>query len=240
MRYMEAFEDRVRLLMRRAGLAAVPPSVVGGVVVLAVVALVCAGWRWWPREQPAGGFAPVAAAAEAEPGAAGAETTRGAAVEPSASVLVHVVGAVRHPGVYELAAGSRASDAVDAAGGLLPDAVPEAVNLAREVADGEQLAVPDRDAVAAGAVAGAGVAAGGGAAGGAAGAGGPGGTSVVDLNSADAAVLDSLPGVGPATAARIIADREANGPFASVEDLGRVSGIGPKKLEQLAGLVCVR
>jgi len=238
MRYVEAFEDRVRLLMRRAGLAAVPPSVAGGVVVLAVVALVWAGWRWWPREQAAGGFAPVAAAAEADPSAAaGGEATRVASVEPSASVLVHVVGAVRHPGVYELAAGSRASDAVDAAGGLLPDAVPEAVNLAREVTDGEQLAVPDRDAVAAGLVAGAGAGSAG-AAGGAAG-GQPSG-AVVDLNSADAAALDALPGVGPATAARIISDREANGPFASVEDLGRVSGIGPKKLEQLAGLVCVR
>ena len=63
--------------------------------------------------------------------------------------------------------------------------------------------------------------------------------SKVNINRADAAELDTLPGVGPSTAEKIIADREANGPFASVEDLKRVSGIGDKKYEQLAGLICV-
>jgi competence protein ComEA len=67
----------------------------------------------------------------------------------------------------------------------------------------------------------------------------PGGAPI-DLNTADATQLDTLPGVGPSTAAKIVADREANGPFASVDDLGRVSGIGPKKLDSLRDLVCVR
>jgi competence protein ComEA len=62
---------------------------------------------------------------------------------------------------------------------------------------------------------------------------------VVNINTADAAALDALPGVGPSTAAKIVADREANGPFASPEDLGRVPGIGPKKLEQLKPAICV-
>ena len=63
---------------------------------------------------------------------------------------------------------------------------------------------------------------------------------LVNINTADAAALDTLPGVGPSTAAKIVSDREANGPFASADDLGRVSGIGPKKLEQLKAYVCVR
>ena len=146
---------------------------------------------------------------------------------------MHVAGAVRHPGLYHLDEGSRIGDAVDAAGGTLPDAVVEAINLARPLTDGEQVLVPDEDAVDA---ATAPVAPNGqqiGAAG--ASAGGP-----VDLNGADAALLDTLPGVGPSTAEKIVTDRESNGPFKTVEDLGRVSGIGPKKLEQLRDLVIVR
>jgi competence protein ComEA len=64
--------------------------------------------------------------------------------------------------------------------------------------------------------------------------------AVVDLNTADATQLDALPGIGPATAAKIVADRQANGPFRTADDLGRVSGIGPKKLDQLKPLICVR
>jgi competence protein ComEA len=144
---------------------------------------------------------------------------------------VHVVGAVRHPGVQRLASGARVADAVQAAGGLLGNAAAEGVNLARIVQDGEQIVVPTRDQWAASTA---------GAAAGSAGArAGPGGGKV-DINSADVATLDTLPGVGPTTAQRIVADREANGPFASVKDLGRVPGIGDKKLGSLKDLICVR
>jgi competence protein ComEA len=149
---------------------------------------------------------------------------------PHVRVWVHVVGAVRHPGLYDLESGARVEAAVEAAGGLLGNAAPEAVNLARKVADGEQIAIPTADeaerggAVVAGAVGT---------------PGGGGSVAKVNLNTATAEQLDTLPGIGPSTATKIVADREANGPYASPDDLGRVSGIGPKKLEGLKDLVSV-
>ncbi len=197
-------------------------------LVVVVVALGWALWRWWPAAAPAEG-------SDSRGASVSAETTRPAAQAASltADVLVHVAGSVRRPGVYRLPADARVNDAVEAAGGLLGSAEADAVNLARVVADGEQILVPAQGASPAAAGAPAGSAP---PAAGSAGAAG----SPLDLNSADAAAFDTLPGVGPATAAKIVADREANGPFARVEDLGRVAGIGPKKLEQLSGLVCVR
>jgi competence protein ComEA len=141
------------------------------------------------------------------------------------TVTVHVVGEVRHPGVYELPAGARARDAVDAAGGLLGAAEQEAVNLARVLTDGEQLTVPRHGAAPTANPAGPG--------------GVPAAGGKVDLNTATAAELDTLPGVGPSTAAKIVADRTSNGPFRSVDDLMRVSGIGPAKFDSLKDLVRV-
>ncbi len=251
----EALRVRLRSIARRAGLRNVPDSVVLAAVVACVLLVAIGAWRWWPREgaeaADAGvqvqraaadsGAHPTAGAAE---GGARAEDPAGAssAATSAATVWVHVVGAVRHPGVYELPAGSRIVTALDAAGGLLGNAAPQAVNLARPVTDGEQIAVPTKDEFAANPNASApggpqaAAAAGAGRAAGA--AGGPG--APVDLNSADAALLDTLPGIGPSTAAKIVADREANGPYLSVDDLGRVPGIGPKKLDSLKDLVCVR
>lgn len=138
-------------------------------------------------------------------------------------LYVHVSGAVRAPGLYVLPQGSRVVDAVAAAGGFSHDAARDGVNLARAVADGEQLAVPRKGE----AVPDAGAAAGGKTGG------------KVDLNTADEAALDTLPRIGPATAKRIIAWREQNGPFTSVEDLLAVPGIGEKMLETLRDLVTV-
>jgi competence protein ComEA len=163
-----------------------------------------------------------------------------AAVEASsvAGAWVHVVGAVRHPGLYEVDAEARVESAVAAAGGFLGNAAPEGVNLARKVADGEQIRIPTQDEVNRGVGAGPDAATGSAGSGSAASAGASHGP--IELNSATAAQLDTLPGIGPATATKIIADREANGPFTSIEDLGRVAGIGPKKLEELKELVSVR
>ena len=133
-------------------------------------------------------------------------------------VLVHVVGAVRRPGLYRLKEGARVADALELAGGPAPKAELALVNLAAPVADGTQVVVPRRGAQAA-AVAGA----------------APSGP--VQLNSATAEQLDALPGIGPVTAERIVEYRQAHGAFRSVEELDAVPGIGPARVEQLKELV---
>ncbi|WP_238439338.1 helix-hairpin-helix domain-containing protein [Microbacterium sp. JZ31] len=141
----------------------------------------------------------------------------------SGRIYVHVDGHVRVPGLYVLPAGSRVVDAIASAGGFAEKADRAAVNLARVVADGEQLVVPEK-----GVPPPAGAAPGGGGEGGAGAAGG-----AVDLNTADSAALEELPRIGPAIAQRIIEWREANGRFTAVEDLLAVPGIGDKMLESL-------
>lgn len=136
-------------------------------------------------------------------------------------VVVHVLGAVASPGIYELPDGARAIDAVAAAGGFAADADRAGINLARVLVDAEQLVVPS---LLAGAEAAAPTAASDGR---------------VNLNTADAAALETLPRVGPALAERIIAWREANGGFRSVEDLLGVTGIGDKTFAGLRDLVTV-
>ncbi len=145
---------------------------------------------------------------------------------PPGPVVVHVAGAVAAPGVQRLEAGSRVIDAVDAAGGLRAEADAGRVNLAAELVDGTQVYVPAVGEVT--------PASAGGAGGDSGDDGGP-----IDLNIADQAALETLPGVGPATASSIIDHRERNGPFASVEGLLEVRGIGEAKLAQLRDLVRV-
>ena len=178
-----------------------------------------------------------------EPGT-GAEAGAGAGTAPpggASVVFVHVHGRVAAPGLYELPQGARVVDVVAAAGGFTAEADQAAVNLARVLVDGEQLRVPAvgetvDDAVAGGGGATAGgPAAGGPVPGGAAAVGG----GAVDLNLADDAALQTLPGVGPATAAAILSWRDENGRFRSVDDLLGVPGIGPKTLEKLRDRVRV-
>lgn len=159
------------------------------------------------------------------PADAGEDAGEADAAPAQAPVIVHVDGAVSAPGVYELAEGDRVRDAVEAAGGLAEGADTSQMNLAATVADGEKVHVP---------VVGETVAAPPGGTGSAGAVPGP-----VNINTADVEELDTLPGVGEATAQAIVEDRERNGPFASPEDLMRVSGIGERKFERLEGLVCV-
>jgi len=130
-------------------------------------------------------------------------------------LVVDVSGAVAAPGLVELSAGARVADAIEAAGGASADAVLDELNLARRVEDGEQILVPrvgdEED---------------------------PGG-GLINLNQADASELETLPGVGPVLAERIVADREENGPFASVDDLGRVPGVGDAIVGALDGVATV-
>ncbi len=145
-------------------------------------------------------------------------------------LVVEVAGAVRQPGVYELADGSRVRDAIEAAGGFAGSvdavAADRALNLAAPVRDGDEIRVPARGEA---------QPAEGGAAGGAT-SGGTGSGGLVDVNRASAEELDTLPGVGPATAAKIIAARDEQ-PFASVDDLAARKVVGAAALEKLRPLV---
>lgn len=144
--------------------------------------------------------------------------------EAATPIFVHVVGAVHRAGVVELASGARVRDAIEAAGGASEAAVLAGVNLARLVSDGEQLLVPDEETLASGSASVPETVGTAGANSSAA------GEALVNLNTADADLLETLPRVGPALAGRIIDWREANGGFASVEQLLEVSGIGAKTL----------
>jgi competence protein ComEA len=145
---------------------------------------------------------------------------------PPSTALVHVAGAVRSPGVYRLRDGERVQDAVRRAGGPRAGADLNAINLAAKVADGQQVVVPRRGAAGAAVVAGDGAGAGAGPA-----------APPVSLNTATAEQLDTLDGVGPATAAKILDYRRQHGGFKSIDDLGEVPGIGPKRLAALRSKV---
>ena len=145
---------------------------------------------------------------------------------PAARVVVDVVGAVRRPGLYRLEQGTRIADAVARAGGATGKADLSMVNLAAPLADGEQVVVPKRGA--------AGVAA---AGAGAAGAGAAATTGPVHLSTATLEQLDSLPGIGPVTAQKILDYRTKHGAFTSVDELDAVPGIGPSRMDQLQDLV---
>jgi competence protein ComEA len=136
---------------------------------------------------------------------------------PSGSIYVHVLGAVLAPGLYELREGDRTVDAIAAAGGFADGADETQLNLARFVTDGEQLVVPLMGAMV------------------------PAGeqSGKVNLNTATAEQLETLPRVGPALAQRILDWREANGRFSAIEDLMSVTGIGDKTFEGMRELVTV-
>lgn len=173
-----------------------------GLAVLAVGGRVLAGAGGPDPPPQAAAITPVAAAAPAR-------------------LVVHVVGAVRRPGLYRLPEGSRVADAVARAGGPAAAANLQGINLAAPLADGLQVVVPVRETRAAG-TAGTAPAA----------RAGP-----VSLSGATAAELDALPGIGPVTAQRIVDYRTAHGGFRSVEELDSVPGIGPARVEQLKKLV---
>ena len=165
-----------------------------------------------------------------EPAASGSDGAGGEAVqlatEPTGSggppassgdVVVHVAGAVDEPGVYRLPAGSRVADAIERAGGTGSRADPDSINLAARLADGQQVVVPERA---------------------------PGGASAttsataaegpISLGSADQADLETIEGIGPVTAADIIAFRDERGGVASIEELDEIPGIGPATIESLS------
>lgn len=198
-------------------------------VALAVVAAVVIG-LWWLLRAPAGAGTEVVlpqATTSLPSGAVAPAAATGAGGAPAAEVVVHIAGAVVRPGVLRVPAGGRVIDAVDAAGGLTLDADAARVNLAAKLSDGQRVFVPRAGEAPPAEVGGPGAV-------------GPGDAGMpVDLNTADARALESLPGVGPATAAAIIEHRTQRGPFRSVDDLRSVRGIGDAKLAQLRSRVTV-
>lgn len=174
-----------------------------GLALLLAGAVLLAGWWWWsgrPGEI-------VLAADVVEPG-----IVLDAVDQP---VVVHILGSVRRPGLYELPPGSRVADAIDAAGGATDADALTSVNLARILVDGEQVFLnPDGEPP-----------------------GETGAPALISLNQASASEFESLPGVGPVLAQRIVAWRIAHGPFRSVDELGEVSGIGDAILTQIRPLV---
>ena len=234
-----------------------------GVVGVLALGVIVAGWwgggRGGGTDEP--GVSIVTGAPTAgnpgPPGTASAPASAAPAASGSASgspspspdvAVLYVVGAVEHAGVVRVAADARVTDALTAAGGAAADADLSRLNLARPVVDGERLYVPrigEAEVPAelpagggAGAGAGVGVGSGGSAS---AGAGGGAGAAaqVVDLNTSDAATLETLPGIGPALAERILAWRDEHGGFRSVEDLLEVSGIGEGRFAELQDRVTV-
>ncbi len=210
------------------------------------VVVVGAGVLWLvraPAPTTEAGLPFTAAAPTAATGStAPARSAAGATLPPPASpsntavpvgpVIVHVAGAVGRPGVYELAAGARVHSAIEAAGGASKVADLDGLNLAAAVGDGQRIYVPEAGEVDPATVPSGPITVA--VSGGDETPAGP-----VDLNVATAAQLESLPGIGPTTAAAIIDDRERNGPFAAVADLERVPGIGPAKLAAIADRVTV-
>ena len=186
-------------------------------ILIPAVAAAAVLLAFWRPATPAAGISvstsPPAAAQHSRKG----HPSRSAA---PAKIVVYVAGAVVHAGLYTLAAGARAQDAVVRAGGLRADADAAGVNLAQRVSDGEEIAVPRQGEAprhtartrAARKTAAAPAAA-------------------VDLNAADASALASLPGIGPTLAARIVEYRRVNGPFASVDELADVAGMTQRRID---------
>lgn len=189
-------------------------------LLLAAVAAAILVWLVGPRGHTSSVSAVTAASAA--PTAGRSSAAKAAPTPEAEGVLVHVAGAVQHPGLYRLQPGSRVVDAIAAAGGFDAKANQAGVNLARELSDGEQLVVPKQGEPVA--------AAGGGAAEGAAG-GAAGRGAKVNVNTADATQLETLPRIGPALAQRIVAWRTSHGNFDRIEDLMSVSGIGQKTFD---------
>ena len=194
----------------------------GIVTVLVLLGLVAAGWALL-RARPVPVAGPDAAVTVTTPAATGSSPSSGR-VTPT-TIVVHVAGAVRRPGLVRLGERSRVQDAIDAAGGLTRNARPGQLNLAQVLTDGQQVLIGTAQHPVTEVREG----------------GGPppvtGGSTpmaAVDLNRATATELEQLPGVGPVTAANIVSWREQHGRFAAVSELQQVDGIGPKTFARIA------
>jgi competence protein ComEA len=216
---MESIRERLAGLERRelVGLLVVGVLIVGGMLF------------WYARSLPSQVRVDASVVPGGAPGVAGAS-----AASPTRSpgiVVVYVSGWVRHPGVFQFHQGERVIDAIRRAGGVRMGADVTSINLAALLTDAMQITVGKRGAPGSGGVPGSGTSVGAG--------GGASGDGVVNINTSTLDQLDSLPGIGPTLAQRIIDYREQHGPFRKVEDLLNVSGIGDKKFADLRAKVTV-
>jgi competence protein ComEA len=201
-----------------------------------VVALLVGVGLWYTRSLPrpidvatSAGTAPAPPAATGSFAPAAATSSLSPSASPSAVLIVDVTGAVQRPGVFEFQPGDRVIDAVERAGGARDNADLTLLNLAAPLTDGQQILVPTKGATTASVP---------GTTGGVPGSSGATG-ALVNINTADEATLETLNGVGPVLAAAIMQYRTEHGPFASVDQLDEVSGIGPATLEDLRSQVTV-
>ncbi|MGZ4128822.1 MAG: helix-hairpin-helix domain-containing protein [Actinomycetota bacterium] len=189
------------------------PREAGALAVLGLLLVIGAGLAYVRARPAAAMSAPSGAVATASPAASVAANT----------IIVDVAGAVRKPGVYDFPQGARVIDAIHKAGGFARGADPQAINLARPLVDGEQVLVPKVGETPAAA--------------GGTGSAQQGGK--ININSAGVSDFDGLPGIGPVLAQKIVDYRQQHGPFRSIEDLMKVSGIGQAKFDSLKDLVTV-
>ena len=213
-------------LLRRASIKKVPPNVLMVLVVIVAIVVVISLIKW----------SPAASGSEFEISQSSEKSSDkvDGSQESSQSgqyVVVHVSGAVLTPGVYSLPAGTRVNDAVQAAGGFSQDASTSSVNLARQVQDGEQIIISAQEQVELSQS----------SAGGTSTStdGTAGGTSKININTADITKLQELQGIGPSTAQAIIDYRTQNGNFKTIEDIKEVSGIGDGKYSKIEASICV-
>jgi competence protein ComEA len=213
-------------------------------VAVALLAIAVAAAVFWPSVASVDSLLPRADSANAANPANSRDaaktvdvvSTSGASTTVAPEIIVHVAGAVASPGVVRLPGGSRVNDAVGIAGGPLPTADLDQLNLAALLVDGDRVFVPQVGATPPPTIA----LRVGGAAGGSGSSATPANAATpVNINTADAAALDALPGVGPSTAAAIIAYRTEHGRFTDVEELQEVRGIGPSKFEAMRDLATV-
>lgn len=224
---MESNQNEVqRPAPRATGLAAwVQWYGLGRVVTVCTVVCAVVAGGWWllrPTPLPVETRIPIAATREGSASAghaAGVATTHTSTTFSTTAIVVDIVGAVHSPGLYHLIDGSRVDDLVRLAGGVTAEADLEHLNLARRVADGEQIVIPRRGDPVVSTEAPA--------------------SFPVHVNSATVDDLDRLPGVGPATAAAIVAYRTQHGPFTSLDQLAQVRGIGAAKLDAIRPMVAL-
>jgi competence protein ComEA len=237
--WLDALKDRMPLAVRpRMGLERTHLAVIVLVVLVGLIGATVLFLLARPEVVPiepeivatgtpvaTGSPPPATPDASSSPGATAPTAPNTAA----AAIVVHVAGLVARPGIVELPTGSRVVDAIEAAGGATPEADLTPINLARVLTDGEQVLVtadPPPQAAPPAAPPGSGSTA-------------PTPTAPINLNTATAAELETLPGIGPALAGRILAWRDQNGRFTTVDELREVAGIGEQRFAQLEPLVTV-